>query len=409
MKKNKSDTTSDILTAKDRGESLGLMEPLLVGEGVPSRSDLMDLVLELTAKSAGLARSLPPAMKGSLSQTVRAMNCYYSNLIEGHNTHPIDIERALHGDYSQDEKKRELQCEAKSHIDVQAWIDRGGIKDKLFLPAALCEIHKRFYQALPDGLLEVIDPVSHEKIKIQPGVFRARDVKVGQHIAVSAGAVSRFLNRFFEVYGRLGKMELLLASAAIHHRLLWIHPFLDGNGRVARLYSHALFSEALGTESLWSLARGLARNVEAYKAHLLSCDETRRNDLDGRGHLSLEALIKFTHFYLNICIDQVDFMETLMEPNRLYARIMLWAKEEVSLGRLAPKALTILEAVLYRGEIARGDVAERLGLSDRHARRLISPLIEWGVLVSDEPKSALKLGFPAELAGRWMPGLFPDV
>jgi Fic family protein len=50
------------------------------------------------------------------------MNCYYSNLIEGHDTHPVDIERALKNDYSQDRRKRDLQLEAKAHIAVQRWI-----------------------------------------------------------------------------------------------------------------------------------------------------------------------------------------------------------------------------------------------------------------------------------------------
>lgn len=407
MKNNKSDKRSDILTDIDRGESLGSMEPLIISEGSPARSTLMDLAMELTAKSAGLARSLPPAIKASLSQTVRAMNCYYSNLIEGHNTHPIDIERALQGDYSQDVKKRELQQEAKSHIDVQTWIDQGGLEGKLFLPESISQIHERFYKHLPETMNSVSDPVSNQLIKIKPGQLRQHDVKVGQHIAISAGAVPRFLNRFFDIYGHLGKMECLLASAAIHHRLLWIHPFLDGNGRVARLYSHAIFHQILGTESLWSVARGLARNVGAYKAHLLSCDQARRNDLDGRGQLSLEALVDFTHFYLTLCIDQINFMESLMEPNRLYARIMLWAKEEVSIGKLPSKSINMLEAVLYRNEVQRGDLCEMLGLSDRHTRRLVQPLLELGVLVSDGPKSALKLGFPASLASRWMPGLFP--
>ena len=57
------------------------------------------------------------------------MNCYYSNLIEGHNTHPVDIERALAGDYSTDPEKRDLQLEAKAHIAVQKWIDEGGMGD----------------------------------------------------------------------------------------------------------------------------------------------------------------------------------------------------------------------------------------------------------------------------------------
>ena len=56
------------------------------------------------------------------------MNCYYSNLIEGHYTHPVDIERALKDEYSADPEKRDLQLEAKAHIKVQEWIDAGWLK-----------------------------------------------------------------------------------------------------------------------------------------------------------------------------------------------------------------------------------------------------------------------------------------
>ena len=62
------------------------------------------------------------------------------------------------------------------------------------------------------------------------------------------------------------------AAAAAHHRLLWIHPFLDGNGRVARLMSHAMLLDTLESGGVWSIARGLARNVAAYKGHLAACD-----------------------------------------------------------------------------------------------------------------------------------------
>ena len=43
---------------------------------------------------------------------------------------------------------------------------------------------------------------------------------------------------------------------------LWIHPFLDGNGRVARLMSYAMLLDALDTGGIWSIARGLARSGE---------------------------------------------------------------------------------------------------------------------------------------------------
>jgi Fic family protein len=272
----------------------------------------------------------------------------------------------------------------------------------------LCEIHRRFCELLPDELLWVEEPDAHERVRVEPGRFRARDVKVGQHITISPGAIPRFLTALEGAYGELGKTETLLAAAAAHHRFLWIHPFLDGNGRVARLMSHAVLFKTLDTGAAWSVARGLARNVSTYKRHLAECDLQRRNDLDGRGNLSEEALASFTRFFLETCLDQVNFMEELVQPNRLRARIVLWAEEEARLNKLAPRAGAILEAVLYRGELPRGQVAGLLGQTPRHARRIVSELIERGVLTSAGPRDPLHLAFPAALAARWMPGLFPE-
>jgi Fic family protein len=254
----------------------------------------------------------------------------------------------------------------------------------------------------------VEDPKRKERVRVVAGELRRRDAVVGTYIAVSAGAVPRFLARFAEVYGVLHKTDSILAAATAHHRLLWIHPFLDGNGRVARLMSYAMLLESLGTGAAWSVARGLARNVEAYKRHLVLCDQPRRNDLDGRGQLSEEALTEFVEFFLGVCIDQVDFMESLVQPDRLRTRIRLWAEEEIRLGNLPSNAESILEAVLYRGELGRGDAASVVNTGDRQARRIVSALLDHGVLISESPRAPLRLAFPAKLASRWMPGLFPE-
>jgi len=408
MASNKADIKPDLEAAEDRGEHISLMEPLVLDERSRHRAELTDLALELAQRSAGFRCSLPPSLLTSLATLVRAMNCYYSNLIEGHDTHPIDIERALQGDYSRDAKKRDLQLEAKAHIIVQQWIDEGSLQGRAVTADAIREIHRRFCELLPEDLLWVENPDTHERMQVVPGELRHRDVMVGGHIAISPPAVPRFLARFDEVYSHLGKTETILAAAAAHHRLAWIHPFMDGNGRVARLMSHASLFDALHTGAVWSVARGLARNVAAYKGHLAACDQTKRNDLDGRGNLSEEALAEFTRFFLTTCLDQVTFMEDLMQPDTLRTRILLWAEEQIRLDRLPPKSGAILEAVLYRGELPRGDAAGIVGTGERQARRVVSGLTEHGVLVSESSRAPLRLAFPAVLASRWMPGLFPE-
>ncbi|HLW91675.1 MAG TPA: Fic family protein [Roseiarcus sp.] len=402
------DKKADISEAPDRGESISLMTPMLVGEDSRHRGPLTDLAVDLAARSAGFRRSLPAGIRRGLATLVRSMNCYYSNLIEGHDTHPVDIERALQNDYSADPKKRDLQLEAKAHIAVQQWIDEGNFSGRAVTADGLFELHRRFCELLPDTMLWVDEPDTHERLRVIPGELRRRDVRVGRHVPISPGALPRFLAHFERTYSRLGKTDAILASAAAHHRLLWIHPFLDGNGRVTRLMSHAMLLETLDTGAVWSVARGLARSEAAYKRHLAESDLPRRNDLDGRGNLSEEALASFTRFFLETCIDQVTFMEGLMQPDRVRARILLWAEEETQLSGLPPKASAVLEAILYRGELPRGDVAVLLGLTPRHARRIVSDLLKRGVLISKGPRDPLYLAFPAALASRWMPGLFPD-
>lgn len=140
-----------------------------------------------------------------------------------------------------------LQLEAQAHIAVQRWIDDGGLKGRATTVEAIQDVHRRFCELLPADLLWVEDPATKKRGKVVPGEFRHRDVMAGRHAAISPPAVPRFLERFEKIYSHLGKTETILATAAAHHRLAWIHPFLDGNGRVARLISHATLLEALDT------------------------------------------------------------------------------------------------------------------------------------------------------------------
>ena len=122
----------------------------------------------MAARSAGFRRSLPDGVRTALAYLVRAMNCYYSNLIEGHDMHPIDIERALKNDYSNDPHKRDLQLEAKAHISVQRWIDTGGLAGRALSLAGIKEIHRRFCELLPEDLLWIENPDTDERLKVVP-------------------------------------------------------------------------------------------------------------------------------------------------------------------------------------------------------------------------------------------------
>ena len=129
----------------------------------------------------------------------------------------------------------------------------------------------------------------------------------------------------------------------------------------------------------------------------------------GAAQLSEEALAAFTRFFLETCLDQVNFMEG-PRSSRIGCvhAFCCGPKRKSRLNALPPKAGQVLEAVLYRGELPRGEVTRTLGLTTRHARRIVATLLERGVLTSESSRAPLHLAFPAALASRWMPGLFPE-
>ena len=391
----------------DRDETISAMEPMLISESSHHRTRLNELVFELTTAATAFKARLPEGMVDALCDLVRSMNCYYSNLIEGHNTHPIDIERALAEDFSADRKQRNLQLEAKAHIATQRWIDEGGLAGPVTTVAAVRDVHHRFATALPVDLLWVENPKTGRRETVVPGELRASDVQVGRHVAVSPGAVPRFLERWEQAYSGLSKFETVLQTAPAHHRLLWVHPFSDGNGRVARLVSYAMLLETLNTGGIWSIARGLARNIDKYKGHLAECDLQRRNDFDGRGNLSEQALASFTVFFLESCIDQVKFMAELMQPSALRKRILDWAREEERIGGLMPNSTRVLAHILTHRELERKDVTEVVGFDSRKSRRVTAMLYKRGIIAAPTHKAAFRIAFPAALAPGLMPGLYP--
>ena len=384
------------------------MDPMLPPE--EGQRQLEDAAFDLVSRASSLAGQTNPIVTASIGTLVRSMNCYYSNLIEGHDTHPRDIDRALRKDYSAEPARRALQLEAVAHIEAQQAIDEG--RDDPAFPASLSYVlwlHREFCRRLPDELLWVEDPESKKRVRVQPGELRDGEVIVGQHLPPEAAAVPRFMERFEQAYApaHLSKMRQVIAVAAAHHRFVWIHPFYDGNGRVVRLMSHATLKRLGVGSSLWSVARGLARNVGRYKALLMAADRPRRNDLDGRGNLSLEALVEFCQFFLSTCVDQVEYMRSILEPAELLRRMEIYTEDEVRAGRLPRGSFPLLREALLAGEFERGQAPTVTGYKERMARMALSQLLDLGLLVSAGPRAPVRLGFPIAVVERWFPALYP--
>lgn len=376
-------------------------------------ASITDVVAELSAESAGLGKFLHPKTAGSLADLVRIMNAYYSNLIEGHSTRPKDIARALEGNLDEDETRRNLQLEAASHVRLQREIDRLAAGDELPEPASmnfLKWMHAQFYNDVPEPMLHIRS--DNSAYVMRPGEWRsnaADDVVVGRHQPPSSAYVKPFMTYFQKRYRfeQMGMSSRIVAMAASHHRLNYIHPFPDGNGRVSRLMSHAMGHAAgIGAHGLWSVSRGLARGLESrteYKHMMDFADTPRESDLDGRGNLSQRALTEFVLWFLRVCLDQVRFMKSAFELDTLSKRLQTLAERQLELRSESARLLT--EAA-SRGEFERGEASRITGLPERSARRALNELINKGLLDSDTPKGPVSLRFAPDTAEVIFPRLF---
>ena len=386
------------------------MEPMLPPD---SRGELRDLALEVVRHSAALGASVHWETGRGVAELVRSMNSYYSNLIEGHSTHPVDIEKALARDYSEDPVKRALQMESAAHIEVQRYVEHLLEKDPeadICSKESLCLIHKQFFRHLPPEFKGVKAPDGTTRI-VSPGKLREDEVEVGRHLAPASSSLKLFLDRFSEAYNatRLDSINKVIAAAASHHRLAWIHPFLDGNGRVARIFTHAFFIKAsVDGHGMWAISRGLARRRGDYFTALEEADEHRRGDLDGRGGLSEQGLIFFCKFFLKTALDQIDFMQNLLDLDGMQKRIGAYAQRQAMVGQLPSESGKILQEVFLRGKVSRGEASLLTGKAERTGRRIVKQLLEQKLLRSDSEKGPLKLAFPVKAAGYYFPRLYPE-
>jgi Fic family protein len=313
---------------------------------------IADSIAELAAAAATLGKTLHPRTAGNLADLVRIMNTYYSNLIEGHNTRPRDIERALAGELDKDEERRDLQLEAAAHVRVQREVDRMAGQGVLPAPASrdfLRWLHREVYSDAPESMLLIQAP--GRVLRMTPGEWRTdveHDVAVGRHVPPSSARVADFMRYFEErlALDRMGRAAQIMAMASAHHRFNYIHPFPDGNGRVSRLMSHAMAAVAgIGARGLWSVSRGLARGLESrtdYKRMMDYADTPRQGDLDGRGNLSQQALQEFVLWFLRVCLDQVTFMSGLFELDGLLQRLRVYVQRAPN---LKPESAGLLEGL----------------------------------------------------------------
>ena len=378
-------------------------EPLLPAQRL---DELRDMTRAIFESSAALKNATAEPVRQALRDVVRSMNSYYSNLIEGQGTHPANIERALRKDFSTKPDVARRQRLALAHIDAEIELERRITTEASALGSSfLQEAHRSLYGRLPEE-----DRVSEHGRVVVPGELRRVDVAGWRHQPPTGEPPPPFLARMDDVYGRLKGVDAVLYTiASAHHRMMWTHPFEDGNGRAVRLQTHCAMYLLAG--GLWSVNRGLARDRQRYYLMLDEADSMRQGDLDGRGNLSEKALWQWCEYFLGICSDQVGFMSRMLDLHQLKERLktyILVQRSQLGVPEYREEAVLPVQMLAAAGTLSRGEFSRMTGLEERTARKVISRFLADGLLRSQGHREALSLAFPLQSLSILFPSLYPE-
>ncbi len=372
-------------------------------------ASILEKADRLPAKAAFLAGRLAPETAKRLSKLLRITNTYYSNMIEGQYTEPAAMQRA------QNAPKRErklLKDLAVKHMEVQRLFERAlgrypsEFKD-MFSPALIRAVHSRLFSDTDENSRRLSDG----RVLV-PGALRGapdEEVYVGNHDAPAAASVQSMLVHLQTGFGTIrDPRRRLIAALAYHHRLAWVHPFLDGNGRVARMMTHLQLVQIGLQPYLWSLSRGLARRHEEYYRALALADRPREGDLDGRGQMSQKHYFAFIDFMLDVCHDQVDYMTSALDRTKLRNRVLraFMTNEKLLDAGIRPESGPAVVALLMQGSLPRNEFKTFTGLPPRASIDELTRLTKAGIVVSPTPKArTLEPGLPTWFAQ----DIFPDL
>lgn len=379
--------------------------------------ELLKLAEEVCIKSSSLLSGYNPQIVSSIKKLLRITNSYYSNRIEAQSTHPIEIEKAMKKQFSKDTKEEQLQKLSLAHIKTQEYIEQYCSSKKTVISREFIKsIHKEFYSA--DGMEKFLEIKSDiQTIIMKRGEFRENNVEVANHIAPTFDKIDSIFNyyekEYQSIYVNNTKAMKLLGAISSHHRLVYIHPFLDGNGRVSRLHLDAmLFDMGLDGYGLWNISRGLARDVKEYQQHLSLADMIRQGATDGRGELSLRGLQYYLKYMLEVALDQITFMSKSLSLSTLNHRmgtfVELSQKGMYSIAPLPKYSEMLFSTLLIKGEVQRGEVEKIIGKSKKSAYTLVKTLLDMEYLESDSPRGLLRLKLNTFFASKLIPDLIPE-
>ena len=348
--------------------------------------ELTNLSVKLREKCALLSSIVHPLTRKSIEDIIRIANAYYSCKNEGHEVSPLEIEKALQGNYSRRKPLRLIQHEAVAYIETE-----NEMKEKISGEPGLniCSlefiswIHRILFEKLPGEFRKVRNRAGRI-IYVIPGELREEDLTETGSPFPKAKRLRKLLFRFEKDFNpeQYNLVDKLLAAAEAYRQFFRIHPFLAGNRMVLRLFIRAYIKASqLNGINLFSFNRA-------------ECN----NGLNNEKLNSDEDLSNFTGFFLKTLLDETEFMIKTLNHDNLIENLNSYTGKLIKSGELREESRLILKSVFLSGELKRGEALVMTGRPERTARRILGELIEKKLLVSGTPKGPVRVNLHLKFA-----------
>jgi hypothetical protein len=426
-----------------------------------ARGALLERAAALVAESHRL-EAAGGQLAVALQPLVLTLNACSSGVLDGCSLRPSEIEQAVAGHYDEDPGRARAQSLARAHIIAESVLSaalptkRVGLYAPEFVQCIHAELHRAIVSAelgeeasavaleagsappdaasAPPGAFgpssaalsgvqqsaglaaqadEDADPDSVPFELTEPGGWRllpARD-----RDAAPAEQIPELCDAWQGVYSvPLGLEQALVAAFCAERRLLWVRPFAHGNGRTAHLHTQLVLTALGATRGLWSPLRGMARDRDGY--HALVQQPRGDGSRAARHEREREELERYSSWMLDICLAEARAARELLDTERLKGRLsdlLAWlGARPWTMGSeksvIKPDALEALHYAAITGPVERARFIAMLGLQHRTGRRVLSSLIDFGLLVSESSRAPVRFNLPPASLRFLLPGFWPE-
>lgn len=308
-----------------------------------------------------------PAVADQLRASARVGTVHYSNLIEGNELPVVEAERAARGELAPDSRAKIELVNYVAALDlIDEKLDTGSLR---LTPDFLKELHATATRGLGREDDEHFKP--HHEGQWRDGQALVVDRLTGRitHEGPPAREVALRMQGMFEwleeKLDRKSEPPFILAGV-MHYGITDVHPFADGNGRVARLFQTAvLMHAAVLPGRMFSFERYYAEDRPAYYAALRSVRERTYN------------MAFWLHYFLDGLAGEYERVASTVED--LGALVPGGSGAPLRLSGSQERSLAVLR-ITGRREFTRRDYEDAANVAKTAAGEDLQALVRHGVL-----------------------------